>query len=255
MNVTSPKQKNSPGRWIFIIAVLASGFIFWRWQNLFSTDAGKNSASPPPAASTNQKQLSRSPSGALSVPVQPVATNRPAAIAGRLPVPQFSWFQAHPFKAAETNGAYAWTAEDGKDTNVIRQLAHNELEYQRMVNENGTIFRRQLVYHPEGFTLLAQQALQSGHSVQALTLPGLDGRELQVTVTRTDFESGGDRGLFYGKLPGRPDSMVTAAFINGEEAFTVISPQDQIYLQGEAREPGEIIVKSVDPGTYGGQSD
>jgi hypothetical protein len=45
--------------------------------------------------------------------------------------------------------------------------------------------------------------------------------------------------------------MVTAAFINDREAFTVNSPQDQIYLVGEAREPGEIVVKSINPATYG----
>jgi hypothetical protein len=167
-----------------------------------------------------------------------------------LPTTEFSWFRAHPFPATASNRVYAWTAEDGKDTNVIRQLAHNEIEYQRMVKENDTIYRRQLVYHPEGFTLLAQQAMQSGQGIQQLMLPGLDGQELPVTVTKTDFESGGDRGLFYGKLPDRQDSIVTVAFIGGREAFTVVSPQDQIYLQGESREPGEIVVKKIDPKTY-----
>lgn len=193
-----------------------------------------------------------------------VGTNPPAAGIGAqklpgpaaspnttpLPAAEFSWFRAHPFPAAASNSVYAWTAEDGKDTNVIRQLAHNELEYQRMVKENDTIYRRQLVYHPEGFTLLAQQAVQSGQSIQQLTLPGFDGQELPVTVTKTDFESAGDRGLFYGKLPGQTDSLVTVAFIGGREAFTVVSPRDQIYLQGESREPGEIVVKQIDPKKY-----
>jgi hypothetical protein len=157
----------------------------------------------------------------------------------------------HPFNVAKAHGDYAWTAEDGKDTNIIRQLAHNELEYQRMVLENGSIYRRQLVYHPEGFTVQAQQAVQSGQSIQQLTLPGLDGQELSVKVTKTDFESGGDKGLFYGKLPGDPDSMVTVAFINGWESFTVISKLNGIFLHAEARAPGEIVVKQIDPGTYG----
>ena len=70
-------------------------------------------------------------------------------------------------------------------------------------------------------------------------------------VTRTDFKDGGKRGVFYGKLPGDPNSFVTVAFINGREAFTVISPQNQIHLVGEAREPGEIVVKNINPATYG----
>jgi hypothetical protein len=196
------------------------------------------------------------------VPVPPSAgapalpANRIAATAAANPAAQtFAWFQLHPFAVAQSNSIYGWTAEDGKDTNVIRRLAHNELEYARMVAENSTIHRRQLVYHPDGFTLLAQQAMQSGQSIQQLTLPGLDGQSLPVVVTKTDFESGGDRGVFYGKLPDDPNSMVTVAFINGREAFTVVSSQANIYLQAEAREPGEIVVKSIDPKTYGGQAD
>jgi len=160
----------------------------------------------------------------------------------------------HPFAVVHESPDYAWTAEDGMNTNVIHQLARNPSEYQRMVTENQTIYRRQLVYHPAGFTLLAQRALQAGRGIRQLTLPGLDGQEFAVTVTKTDFESGGDRGLFYGQLPGRTNSMVTVTFVSGHEAFTVISPQDHIYLQAEAREVGEILVKSINPETYGGHA-
>jgi hypothetical protein len=164
----------------------------------------------------------------------------------------YASFQKRPFAVVRESDTYQWTAEDGRDTNVIRRLAHNDLESERMLKENQTIYRRQLVYHTEAFTLQAQQAAQAGQSIQQLLLPGLDGQVLPVKVTKTDFESGGDRGIFYGKLADRPDSMVTVAFINGREAFTVVSPQDQIYLHAESREPGEIVVKSVDPSTYGG---
>ena len=167
------------------------------------------------------------------------------------PLSEFSWFQLHPFKVTQSSGVYEWTVEDGKDTNVIRQLAHNELEYQRMVNENNTIYRRQLVYHPEGFAQLVQQALQSCQGIRQLTLPALDGQELQVVVTKTDFDNGGEQGVLYGKLTGDPDSLVTVAFVNSREAFTVISRQNQTYLQAEAREPGELLVKKINPNTYG----
>jgi hypothetical protein len=70
-------------------------------------------------------------------------------------------------------------------------------------------------------------------------------------VTRTESKDGGRQGQLYGQLPGRPDSMVTVAFINDREAFTVISPEDQIYLQAEAHDPGQIVVKSINPSTYG----
>jgi hypothetical protein len=231
----------------FIIVGALLWLIIWQDHGHDTTSAGAINSPPIFAMPTNTT------TAAVIPPVLTNATN-PSASA-RLPVRMFSWFRPHPFPVSKSSGAFEWTAEDGKDTNVIRQLAHNELEYQRMVAENATIFRRQLVYHPEGFTLQAQQAAQSGQSIQQITLPGLDGQVLQVNVTKTDFESGGDKGLFYGKLPGEPDSMVTAAFINGREAFTVVSPQEHLFLQAETREPGEIVVKSIDPKTYGGAAD
>ena len=79
-----------------------------------------------------------------------------------------------------------------------------------------------------------------------------DGVELRVEVTKTEFEAGGDRGVLTGRIPGRSDSMVTIAFFGGREGFTVISPQDRIFLQAEPREPGEVLVKSIDPERYGG---
>jgi len=159
--------------------------------------------------------------------------------------------KANVFKVAQSNGPYQWTAEDGTDTNVIRRLAHNDGEYRRMLIENNTIFRRQLVYHTNPFAQQVQQAVQSGRAIQRVTLPGLDGQLLTANVTRTESKDGGRQGQLYGQLPGRPDSMVTVAFINDREAFTVISPEDQIYLQAEAHDPGQIVVKSINPSTYG----
>lgn len=254
---TNPLQKKHRRAAIYIVAVvMLSGLSFWALKSVSRSAASGFPQPQVASAGTNQNSLPTQPTGAPPTAV-PAVAGRIVNVKSvdRLGVPEFAWFRVHPFAAAETNGDYAWTAEDGKDTNIIRQLAHNALEYQRMVAENSTIYRRQLVYHAKGFSLLAQQAVQTGRRIQQLTLPGLDGQELPVVVTKTDFESGGDRGLFYGKLPGRPDSMVTAAFINGREAFTVVSPQDQIYLQAEARGPGEIVVKSIDPNTYGGAQD
>lgn len=252
------KRQTKAYRSIFIrpflfLGLIIVGVLMWLGLRL---DHGRQiiSLAPTPTNFVTSPVPANNPVSITAVPM--LATNAASSpLASRLPVPAFSWFRPHPFPVSKSSGAFEWTEEDGKDTNVIRQLAHNELEYQRMVAENATIFRRQLVYHPEGFTLQAQQAAQSGQSIQQITLPGLDGQVLQVNVTKTDFESGGDKGLFYGKLPGEPDSMVTAAFINGREAFTVVSPQEHLYLQAEAREPGEIVVKSIDPKTYGGAAD
>ena len=220
--------------------VILSGLVCLTMQN---HRASQPAPATPPA---------KAASVAAAATLLPNATNRPALPpANQQSLVNFPWFQTHPFAVALTNGAYEWTAEDGKDPDVIRRLAHNERESQRMLRENDTIYRRQLVYDTAGFMRLAQQAVQSSQSLQQVTLPGLDGQEFQVAVTRTDFKNGGGQGQIYGQLPDRPDSMVTVAFIADREAFTVISPQDQIYLQAEAREPGEVVVKSINPSTYG----
>ena len=58
--------------------------------------------------------------------------------------------------------------------------------------------------------------------------------------------------VFSGRLPGREDSLVTIAFAGGREAFTVVSPADNLNLVAEPREPGELVIKSIIPELYGG---
>lgn len=165
---------------------------------------------------------------------------------------QYASFQKKPFAVVAQTGNYAWTTNDGRNPQVIRELAHNDFEYQRMLDENSTIYRRQLVYQKNPFSLAAQKAVHFGEPISQLTLPNLDGQELTVDITKTEIEAGGDRGILTGKLAGRGDSLVSIAFIGGREGFTVVSPDDKIYLYAEPREPGELVVKKFDPATYGG---
>lgn len=159
-------------------------------------------------------------------------------------------FQRQPFRAAIERGAHGWTAEDGRDTNVISQLAHNNLEYARMVDENSRIQRRQLVYRTEPAAAVIQRAKLSNTPVTRLALPGLDGREIDFEVQQSDLNPSGQQGMFTGRVAGQPDSMVTLAFKGGREAFTVLAPAENLFLQADPREPGEIIVKQIDPATY-----
>src|SRR5262249_25787105 len=148
-------------------------------------------------------------------------------------------FQGRPFPVTQESRVNQWTAEDGKETNVIRQLAHNPLEYARMVEENPRIFRRQLVYRKETAAAVLERALLTRERVSELTLPGLDGHELQFEITKSDTLSS-RHGTFTGHVAGDERSMVSLAFQDGREAFTVVSPKDGVYLQGFPREPGEI---------------
>lgn len=162
----------------------------------------------------------------------------------------YASFQTHPFAVTRESSAFGWTAEDGKQPDVIKQLAHNELEYERMAEESSRIFRRQLVYHKETADVQIERAKLTGEPVRQLTLPGLDGQEVQFEITKADLSPSGQQGAFSGHVTGRLDSMVTFAFKGGREAFTVLSPSDGLYLQGDPREPGELIVKSINPETY-----
>ena len=108
------------------------------------------------------------------------AAKPPTAKAGVLP--NYPDFQERPFSVAYESPAVQWTLADGKDTNIIRQLAHNHLEYDRMVEENPRIFRRQLVYLKETPAAVFEQAKLTGLPVRQLTLPGVDGQELQFEI-------------------------------------------------------------------------
>ena len=162
----------------------------------------------------------------------------------------FPEFQKHPFVAARETDGFGWTAEDGKHPDVVRKLAHNELEFERMAGENDRIYRRQLVYHTDPIAAQIERAKLTGGPLREIQLPGLDGREIQFEITASDLNPSGQQGALSGRVAGRSDSMVTFAFKGGREAFTVLSPSDGLYLVGEPREPGELIVKSINPATY-----
>ncbi len=159
-------------------------------------------------------------------------------------------FQLRPFPVANESKSHQWTSADGKDTNVIRQLAHNPLEYARMVEENSRIKRRQLVYRKETVPQLLQQLQPAGARLQSFTLPGLDGAEFEVEVTDTKVNGAAQSGSVNGRVKGRSGSMVSVGFYNGSESFNLLSPEDGVYLTADAREPGEVIVKEIDPDKY-----
>lgn len=185
---------------------------------------------------------------ARSQPGVPPVNRPPAPVA--VGVSNYAGFQMRPFPVARESASFQWTSEDAMDTNVIRQLAHNDREYQRMVEENRRIQRRQLVYIRNTTASVMEQSRASGEPVKQLTLPGFDGQELPFAVERADVEFSKQSGTLTGRLANRPGSLVTLAFQFGREAFTVVSPADGIYLQAFPREPGQLILTSFDPETY-----
>lgn len=221
-----------------LLTVLVAGILFFCW---------------PPADRQNEKPVQAAQvSVATNQSFSPVAaaSNVPAALELSRRQALFASFQKHPFAAAKTNSAFGWTVEDGTKPEVIRQLAHNELEFERMVAESDRVFRRQLVYHNDTVAAQIERAKLTGEPLRELQLPGLDGREIQFQIASADLSPSGQQGSFSGHVAGRLDSVATFAFRGGREAFTIISPADNLYLFGEPREPGELIVKSVDISKY-----
>jgi hypothetical protein len=131
-----------------------------RTQTLQQTQA------PHARAATNPPPASGAPTAA-TVPASRSATSNLT-------------FQLRPFPVTRTSATCEWTSEDCKDPNVIRRLVHNESDYQRMVEENDRIQRRQLVYRKDpgplthtGWQLQVQtNSLTTGLNTNWFAVPG-----------------------------------------------------------------------------------
>ena len=195
------------------------------------------------------------PQAAVPAPAVAAAAAPAATVAAPQPDPaprpgHYVGIRTRPFQVARESAAHQWTAEDGRSPEAILELAHNDRELMRLMDENDRIQRRQLIYRNQTAAELVRSARANAEPVRKLVLPGLDGRELEVEVDQADLAPGGQSGTFTGHLAGHPRSMVTLAFKGGREAFSVSSPDEGLYLQADPREPGEVIVKSIDPATY-----
>jgi hypothetical protein len=155
--------------------------------------------------------------------------------------------------APATQGAVvsAMPVADGKDADSIRRWAHNELEVQRMLDENDRIYRRQLVVLNQTVAEVVERNRLTGEQIRQLTLQGLDGQEILFEVTNAEIEPSGLRGMLYGHVAGRPDSMVTLAYLQKRQAYTILSPTDNLFLDVEPHDPGDVIVKSINLEKYG----
>ncbi|MES2476600.1 MAG: hypothetical protein V4640_12525 [Verrucomicrobiota bacterium] len=155
-----------------------------------------------------------------------------------------------PLPVALTSGTHEWTQDDATLPEVIEKIAHNPEEFIRLVEENELIKRRQLVYRKDIAAAVVQRARTTGETIRSLTLPGLDGQEIHVEVTASDLAHSGLSGTFTGRVAGKQLSIVTLAFKLGREAYSVSSPEDNLYLEAEPREPNEVLIKEIDPATY-----
>ena len=209
------------------------------------------------AIAKREPEAARPPAAALVSATAPDASRQPLAAPPAPASPpaaeNFPDFSLRPFSVAKTAGNHEWTAEDGKQPEVIHRLAHNRLEERKMLEENPAVYRRELVYRKQVAADLVKEAERSGAPLKTLVLPGFDGEELGVEINKIDSIEGGAEGTIYGRLSGRPDSLVTLTFIGRSECFSLLSPDQNLFLQGDPREPGEIILKKINPALMGGE--
>lgn len=181
-----------------------------------------------------------------SAPI-PSATPTTPLTAARLPSAA-DGIVSRPLAVATESASHAWTREDAKDPAVIDRLAHGPEEFLRMVEENDRIKRRQLVYRKEPVALLLEQARASGVPLTRFTLPVLDGAEVEVEVLETQID--GHRGAVIGRIVGQPDSLACVGFSGSCESFNILAPSSGLFIAADAREPGEVILKEIDPAVY-----
>lgn len=155
-----------------------------------------------------------------------------------------------PLPVSMKSDRHEWTEGDASSPEIIEKIVHNPDEFIRLVEENKRIKRRQLVYRKETVPMLLDRARDAKQPLKNITLPGLDGREIEVEITETHLNPAQQGGSVTGRIKGRFNSMVSVGFAQGYESFNILSPEDHLYLTADAREPGEVIVKEIDPDQY-----
>ena len=230
-----------------VIAIITAG-----WVAIAERDSGATRTAPETRPRTpTDTPASPTPPRTAPLATPPSASSSPPPAAPA--VENFPDFSPRPFAIVGESANHEWTAEDGKLPAIIRQLAHNPHEERKMVAENPAVYRRQLVYRKQAAADLLQEAQRSGAPLKTIPIPGFDGAEWMVEVYQIDTIDGGAEGTIFGRLPGQPNSLVTLSFIGPSECFSLLSPDQNLFVQGDPREPGEIIVKRINPDLMGGE--
>src|SRR5690242_5056977 len=119
MNLKPSKQWIRRGAGVF--AVVGAGMVLWHLGNQRQPVEKQVAASITAANSNSATAAAVAKSSSPAAPRSGNAT-----------------FQKRPFSVARQTDNNDWTAEDGRNPRVIRELAHNPLEYDRMLAENDT---------------------------------------------------------------------------------------------------------------------
>lgn len=140
MNSRKPAWRSALGPAVILVLAAGTGVgIRMLWN------PGANAASSPTPATPG---ASHSQAAAASAANPPASSNEAAVL--------------RPLPVEKRSATHEWTAGDGKDPRVMEKLSHNLEEFMRMVKENDTIHRRQLVYRNLTVPTLLDRARESG---------------------------------------------------------------------------------------------
>ncbi|MBK1882082.1 hypothetical protein JIN85_06630 [Luteolibacter pohnpeiensis] len=161
-----------------------------------------------------------------------------------LTVPNREGFRLRPFAVSMRSDDFAWTAEDGKTDEAMRDLSHTEEEEDRLKTDNQWVNKRQLVYCSDYIESLGKEVATQGAALKTAKLPGFDGKEYEVEIVRAESPQGTNEWNISGTLKDRPDTMVAMSSVHGYTSLVIVSPE--IYIEGDAREPGEVVLNQID---------
>ena len=192
--------------------------------------------------STTSEGSSKSKASAFS-PTEP-ATARARPVKAEPDPETIYWeLEPQPFEPVKTNAGFSWTAEDGRQPEIIRKLSTNPEMASALEEENTFTSRRQLIYAPADFGEKAQK-IYSGEATE-ITLPGFDGETFKVSIDHiTPIDTLNVSGSFTGKIEGATESVVVAASDN--DIWSIGIDIDGKHYQIQSRSQGEWIINDVD---------
>lgn len=155
-------------------------------------------------------------------------------------------FELDPLEKTKTTKNHSWTGEKLMSLVGIDKIAHNDFERDRYLDENNYVVDRELVYRN---VVLKEVAAASGDDLPTeLILPGLDGEEYEVVVTkwkRSQSPSGKDRGSITGHLRDDPESVVRWVYGGRREAGKIESIVKDVNLRFVPRQEGQVVVSEI----------
>lgn len=209
---------------------------------VFILDQGQAKAASVPAKGAERTETSNV---TATKPVV-VSNNKAQSREQAEPLPEETVYydrKPRPFQVAKTSEGFEWTAENGLDPSVTKELSLNSEMEKALTDEGLFTYRRQLIYPPAGFADTARQVL--GGDLEEVTLPGFDGETFKVLIDDTHtIDLDQVSGSFTGTIEGATESLVVAA--SDKDHWSIGIDVDGQHYQIQNRGHGEWILSDLD---------